>query len=91
MGKFRNLPAIFTLVAGFTVCVIMIINEYSLVNFLWILVSVMAGFYIVGIAVRAILYNIYKREEEKRELEKKQEEEEASEEAAQNEEKSGKQ
>ncbi|MDO5403633.1 MAG: hypothetical protein Q4F11_09370 [Eubacteriales bacterium] len=91
MKKFRNIPAIFTLAAGFTVCVVMIMNEYSLKDFLWILVCVMAGFYLVGIIVKTILYKIYKKEEEKREAEKKLEDEEASKEAEQNDEEAAQQ
>ena len=46
MRKFRNIPALVTLLAGFVSSVVMIIQKYSLVHFLWVLVAVMAGFYI---------------------------------------------
>ena len=52
MKKFRNVPAIITLLAGFVTSVVMIVNKYSLKPFLWILVLVMAGFYISGIIIR---------------------------------------
>ena len=55
MNKFRNVPAVITLLAGFVVSVIMIMNKFSLVNFLWVLVCVMAGFYVAGVIVRRIL------------------------------------
>ena len=55
MKKFRNVPAIITLLAGFVTSVVMIVNKYSLKSFLWILVLVMAGFYISGIIIRVIL------------------------------------
>ena len=55
MKKFRNVPAIITLLAGFVTSVVMIVNKYSLKPFLWILVLVMAGFYISGIIIRVIL------------------------------------
>ena len=43
MRKFRNIPALVTLLAGFVSSVVMIIQKYSLVHFLWVLVAVMAG------------------------------------------------
>ena len=48
MRKFRNIPALVTLLAGFVSSVVMIIQKYSLVHFLWVLVAVMAGFYMAG-------------------------------------------
>ena len=54
MKKFRNVPAIITLLAGFVTSVVMIVNKYSLKSFLWILVLVMAGFYISGIIIRVM-------------------------------------
>ena len=44
MNKFRNLPAVITLLAGFITSVIMILHRYSLVNFMWILVCTMLVF-----------------------------------------------
>ena len=41
MNKFRNVPAIITLLAGFITSVIMIKYRYTLVNFMWILICVM--------------------------------------------------
>ena len=38
MKRFRNVSAIVTLLAGFITAVVMIINRYSLVSFLWILI-----------------------------------------------------
>ena len=43
MRKFRNIPALVTLLAGFVSSVVMIIQKYSLVHFLWVLVAVVAG------------------------------------------------
>ena len=40
MRKFRNIPALVTLLAGFVSSVVMIIQKYSLVHFLWVLVAV---------------------------------------------------
>ena len=44
MKRFRNVSAIVTLLAGFITAVVMIINRYSLVSFLWILIGVMVCF-----------------------------------------------
>ena len=52
MNKFRNVPALITLLAGFITSVIMIVHRYSLVNFMWILIAVMVGFYICGVLIR---------------------------------------
>lgn len=79
MKKFRNLPAIFTLAAGFVACVVMIVQDYVLKDFLLILLCVMAGFYLVGTLVRVLLDKIYRKEEEKRELQRQQEEREKEE------------
>ena len=66
MRKFRNIPALVTLLAGFVSSVV--IQKYSLVHFLWVLVAVMAGFYIAGLLLRVILNKAFKdleTEEEK--------------------------
>lgn len=60
MKKFRNIPAFITLLAGFAACVIMILKKYALVDFLWILVAVMVGFYIIGLLIRLILNIVFK-------------------------------
>lgn len=60
MRKFRNIPALVTLLAGFVSSVVMIIQKYSLVHFLWVLVAVMAGFYIAGLLLRVILNKAFK-------------------------------
>ena len=63
MRKFRNIPALVTLLAGFVSSVVMIIQKYSLVHFLWVLVAVMAG-----LLLRVILNKAFKdleTEEEK--------------------------
>ena len=65
MKKFRNVPAIITLLAGFVTSVVMIVNKYSLIPFLWILVLVMAGFYISGIIIRVILNKAFNDDKEK--------------------------
>ena len=55
MNKFRNVPAIITLLAGFITSVIMIKYRYTLVNFMWILICVMLAFYICGMLIRFAL------------------------------------
>ena len=64
MNKFRNLPALITLLAGFITSVIMIVHRYSLVNFMWVLI-VMAGFYICGVLIRFALNKVVQNKEEK--------------------------
>lgn len=53
--KFRNLPSIITLVAGLFVCIITLIYQYAIDEFLWILVIVMVVFYLIGLVLRKIL------------------------------------
>lgn len=77
MKSFRNLPAIITLLAGFCVSVIMIIQKYDLVNFLWILVGTMVIFYLAGVGIRVILIKLAdKKAEEKTDTEQEKETEE---------------
>lgn len=65
MNKFRNLPALITLLAGFITSVIMIVHRYSLVNFMWVLIAVMAVFYICGVLIRFALNKVVQNKEEK--------------------------
>ena len=69
MNKFRNVPAFVTLLAGFIACVMMILRKYALVDFLWILVAVMVGFYIIGLLIRLILNMVFKSVEADKENE----------------------
>ena len=61
MKKFRNVPALITLLAGFVTSVLMIINRIPIVTFL------MVGFFFVGLLVRFILNKFFqdKNEENK--------------------------
>ena len=45
MSRYRVLPAIITLLAGFITSVLLILNEYSLKPFVWILLLVMVLFF----------------------------------------------
>ncbi len=60
MKKFRNVPALVTLLAGFVIAVFMIIEKFTLMKFLWILVTVMIAFYVAGIVLRVILNKAFK-------------------------------
>ena len=62
MNKFRNVPAIITLLAGFITSVIM---RYTLVNFMWILICVMLAFYICGMLIRFALNKVAEKKENK--------------------------
>lgn len=76
MKKFRNIPAIITLLAGFVTSVVMIVNRFELVKFLWVLVLVMAGFYIAGLLVRLLLNRVFKEEKQEEQSEQNDEGEE---------------
>ena len=65
MNKFRNLPAVITLLAGFITSVIMILHRYSLVNFMWILVCTMLVFYMCGVIIRFALNKVVCKTEDK--------------------------
>ena len=68
MNKFRNVPAIITLLAGFITSVIMIKYRYTLVNFMWILICVMLAFYICGMLIRFALNKQKASDEEKEDV-----------------------
>ena len=65
MNKFRNVPAIITLLAGFITSVIMIKYRYTLVNFILILICVMLSFYICGMLIRFALNKVAEKKENK--------------------------
>lgn len=93
MKKFRNIPALVTLLAGFVACVMMIWKKYALVDFLWILVAVMVGFYIIGILIRLILNIVFrgdKSDKDDKDNGEDKESDEASEESKESGEKAGK-
>lgn len=60
MKKFRNVPAVVTLFAGLVSSIIMILQKYTLVQFLWTLIAVMLLFYIAGLLVRVLLNKAFK-------------------------------
>ena len=55
MKRFKDLPAVITLLAGFIISIIMIIHKYELVRFLWVLVLSMIAFFIAGQIVCLLL------------------------------------
>ncbi|MGN0328271.1 MAG: hypothetical protein ACI4D4_04735 [Lachnospira sp.] len=73
MKKFRNIPAIVTLLVGFIMSIIMIISKYELVEFLWTLVVVMVLFYIASLILCVILNRIFADKDESKEESKKSE------------------
>lgn len=62
--KWRNLPAIITLLAGFITCIIAIICKYPLNIMLWILILVMTVFYIIGLSLRMVIIHFLEPKEE---------------------------
>lgn len=79
MNKFRNVPALITLLAGFITSVIMIVHRYSLVNFMWILIAVMVGFYICGVLIRFALNKVVQNKEDKENIVQEEEQEQTEE------------
>ena len=79
MKRFRNVSAIVTLLAGFITAVVMIINRYSLVSFLWILIGVMVCFYAVSRIICFIVDRKITKAEEQEEARLEAEEKEATE------------
>lgn len=53
--KWRNLPAIVTLLAGFITCIITTVCRYPLNKMLWVLIAVMTVFFTIGIIIRAVI------------------------------------
>lgn len=60
MKKFRNVPAFITLLAGLVCSIAMILQKYTLVKFLWVLIGVMLAFYIAGLLIRVLLNKVFK-------------------------------
>ncbi len=53
--KWRNLPAIVTLLAGFITCVKTTLCRYPLNKMLWVLIAVMTVFFTIGLIIRAVI------------------------------------
>ena len=69
MKRFRNVSAIVSLSAGFITAVVMLINRYELLTFIWILASVLVAFYIVSRIICFVCDRHITKEEEKAEVE----------------------
>lgn len=55
--KFENMPAMFSFLAGFVVCIATMISKMSILNSLiWVFASLLI-FYLIGLAIRA-LFNV---------------------------------
>ena len=67
MKRFRNVSAIVSLSAGFITAVVMLINRYELLTFIWILASVLVAFYIVSRIICFVCDRHITKEEEKAE------------------------
>ena len=70
MKRFRNVSAIVSLSAGFITAVVMLINRYELLTFIWILASVLVAFYIVSRIICFVCDRHITKEEEKAEEER---------------------
>lgn len=66
MKKFRNVPAFVTLLAGLVCSIVMILQKYTLVKFLWVLIGIMLTFYIAGLLIRMLLNKAFKDLEEQK-------------------------
>lgn len=79
MKRFRNVSAIVSLSAGFITAVVMLINRYELLTFIWILASVLVAFYIVSRIICFVCDRHITKEEkaEEERLEKEKQEVEA--------------
>ncbi len=74
--KWRNLPAIVTFLSGLVTCIISILSKYSLITMLWLLIAVMAGFYVFSLIIRAVLVKFFDEPEPEEPQEETGEEEE---------------
>lgn len=72
MKRFRNVSAIVSLSAGFITAVVMLINRYELLTFIWILASVLVAFYIVSRIICFVCDRHITKEEERLEKEKQE-------------------
>lgn len=70
MSRYRVVPAIVTLLAGFITSVLLILNKYSLESFVWIVLLVMVCFFVASwLVVYALNCLADKMEEEQKEEE----------------------
>lgn len=55
--KFKNMPVILALLAGFIVCVVTFIYRYEGISWLWLVIGAIALFYGLGLCLRQ-LFNV---------------------------------
>ncbi|MGN0318938.1 MAG: hypothetical protein ACI4E1_13490 [Lachnospira sp.] len=67
MKRFRNVPTIITLLAGFIASVIMILHKYSLMDFLWILILTMVCFFVAALVVCILINKLFDYTDKKQE------------------------
>lgn len=60
--KFKNMPVILALIAGFIVCVVTFIYRYEGISWLWLVIGAIALFYGLGLCLRK-LFNVILAEE----------------------------
>lgn len=71
--KTKQIPALLMLVAGLIASIVMRIMHYPLVTMLWILLGVLALFYVIG-SVFVVLMDKFEEEDKKEEEEPAEEE-----------------
>lgn len=59
--KFRNLPAIISLISGLVVCVVTFICKYEIQSTLLTLAVVMVIFYLVGLGLKLLLNKAFEQ------------------------------
>lgn len=55
--KFKNMPVILALTAGFIVCIVTFIYQYEGISWLWLVIGSIALFYGLGLCLRK-LFNV---------------------------------
>lgn len=58
--KFKNLPSIIALITGLIVCIISVLDGFTIVQFLWTLVTVIIIFYLFGFILRLLLNRAFR-------------------------------
>lgn len=73
-NEYRFLPLVISLIAGLVVSVRYILNRNTSINSVVITLSVLLGFYIVGMVIRGLLIHFRTPEEESEDGDKSEEE-----------------
>lgn len=67
--RFKYIPSIVMLLAGFIACITTIVNKYDIMEALIIILVVLISFYIVGLIIRALFNKFIIVEEKEEEIE----------------------